>query len=395
MHTPHLIALGGWVVGWVLLWRVPRLLRASEDEGQPVTVVIPARNEARRIRPLLESLEAGLPEGARAIVVDDHSEDETAKIASAFPFVEVVPSPPLPDGWLGKPWACHTGASRASPGVLVFVDADVRVAPDGLRHALATLRKQGGLVSVYPYSVLRRPYEYLSAFFQIISLMTVRCGGLVPTRQAPGVIGTMLLTSTKDLAASGGFEGARADVVEDFALARAYAAQGLPVRVYGGHEDASVRLYPEGLGKLVQGWIKTIASGAQALPVWLMAGVVLWITCSLGAIKWVHGPFRWESGVLYALFAGQVFTLGRQVGSYGIGTALLYPVIALFTAVVFGASLCATFLLGKVRWRDRTIDLRETKARKDADPGGVQAERAVPADAPKSDATDSGLEGTT
>ena len=365
IHSPHIIAFVGWLIGWMLLWRVPRLQRARherQDEPENVTVVIPARNEAHRIRPLLDSLEKNLVPKMKVIVVDDHSEDDTAKVAGAYPFVRVLPAPDLPDDWLGKPWACDSGARNAPPGVLVFLDADIWLeSEDGLAHALETWRQQGGLVSIYPHARLKHPYEHLSMYLHVISMMGVRCGGLIPARRVPGAIGTMLVTSTEDYERTGGFRAARHDVIEDFALARAYQDEGLPVRVYGGREDASQRMYPDGMRGLCQGWLKTIGGGAGRLPPVLIGAIVLWCVCAIGGLKWVHGPLRWEAGVLYVLFAAQIYVMARQVGQYSLLAALLYPVILLFTAGLFATSLFKTFFTKKVTWRERTIDLKTAK----------------------------------
>jgi hypothetical protein len=45
----------------------------------------------------------------------------------------------LPPGWLGKPHACAQLADVASSDVLVFVDADVEMAPDGIAAMVALL----------------------------------------------------------------------------------------------------------------------------------------------------------------------------------------------------------------------------------------------------------------
>jgi hypothetical protein len=102
----------GWIIGWILLWRVPRLSRDQPDRLMgPVTIVIPARNEAHRLPGLLESLTDGLPATAQVIVVDDHSVDGTAEVARCYPGVHLLTAPNLPAGWTGKIWACHAVAT--------------------------------------------------------------------------------------------------------------------------------------------------------------------------------------------------------------------------------------------------------------------------------------------
>jgi dolichol-phosphate mannosyltransferase len=87
--------------------------------------VIPARNESARIGACLEGL-VGAPGVTEVIVVDDCSDDDTAEIATAHG-ARVVHGTPLPEGWVGKVWALHQGATAASGEWLVTLDADTRV----------------------------------------------------------------------------------------------------------------------------------------------------------------------------------------------------------------------------------------------------------------------------
>ena len=86
-------------------------------------MIIPARNEAHNLPRLLESLASQSVQPREVIVVDDGSTDDTAEIARRHG-AEVLVSKPLPEGWRGKPWACHQGAEAASGDLLCFVDAD-------------------------------------------------------------------------------------------------------------------------------------------------------------------------------------------------------------------------------------------------------------------------------
>ena len=98
MNIWHIFCLIAWGLGWVLLLRVPRLKpspKAAPREDRGITIVIPARNEAERLPHLLGDLAASRPIDARVIVVDDHSEDDTAELAGQFGFVEVLRAPDL------------------------------------------------------------------------------------------------------------------------------------------------------------------------------------------------------------------------------------------------------------------------------------------------------------
>jgi hypothetical protein len=114
-------------------------LKPGADETralEPISVLIPARNEEKNIRPTLTAVLASRGCEFEVIVLDDHSTDRTAAIVSECaardPRVRLESAPPLPAGWCGKQHACHVLAQLARHSLLVFIDADVRLAPDAL-----------------------------------------------------------------------------------------------------------------------------------------------------------------------------------------------------------------------------------------------------------------------
>ncbi|MFM7898424.1 MAG: glycosyltransferase family A protein, partial [Actinomycetota bacterium] len=86
--------------------------------------------------------------------------------------VRVLPAGSLPAGWAGKSHACWIGAQHASREVLLFVDADVRVAPGAVDDiaALATQNTEA-VVSAMPYHRTVGVIERLSMLFNTVSAM--------------------------------------------------------------------------------------------------------------------------------------------------------------------------------------------------------------------------------
>jgi hypothetical protein len=101
-----------------------------------VSVLIPARNEEHAIRAAVESVLASRGVALEVIVLDDHSEDATPRVVHALAEndsrIRLESALPLPSGWCGKQHACHQLAGLARFTYLVFLDADVRLAPDAL-----------------------------------------------------------------------------------------------------------------------------------------------------------------------------------------------------------------------------------------------------------------------
>ncbi|MFN8710426.1 MAG: glycosyltransferase family 2 protein, partial [Planctomyces sp.] len=76
-----------------------------------VSVLIPARNEALRIGPLLDSVLASEGVSCDLCVLDDESQDGTDAIVEAYskkhPNVRLLKGTPVPAGWSGKQFACY------------------------------------------------------------------------------------------------------------------------------------------------------------------------------------------------------------------------------------------------------------------------------------------------
>ena len=87
---------------------------------QTLSIIVPARNEAKMLPSLLNSLKDQLEQSDEIIVVDDQSEDETTSVARQQG-AEVILSKQLPAGWQGKTWACYQGAQLAKGNLLLFI----------------------------------------------------------------------------------------------------------------------------------------------------------------------------------------------------------------------------------------------------------------------------------
>ncbi|MBX7245118.1 MAG: TIGR04283 family arsenosugar biosynthesis glycosyltransferase [Candidatus Sumerlaeaceae bacterium] len=84
-----------------------------------ISIIIPARNEARTIESVLKSLSRQeMISEAQVIVVDGHSTDGTSEVAMGFPFVEVIRAAP------GRSSQMNAGAAAADAPLLWFLHAD-------------------------------------------------------------------------------------------------------------------------------------------------------------------------------------------------------------------------------------------------------------------------------
>lgn len=247
-----------------------RQLRRPQPPAQPirehVSVLIPARDEAATIAVAVGSALAqqGLA-SVEVIVLDDGSTDETAAIVSAIDderlrLVRGADVPP-PSGWLGKPWACHRLAQEATGSVLVFLDADVALAPDAIAACIAELRAGGfGLIAPYPHQIADAPLPWLVQPLLVWSWAATVPLAIAERSSRPSLSaanGQLLVFDAAAYAAAGGHAAVAGEVLEDIALMRAVKASGATAATVDGSVLAQCRMYATG-GALVDGYAKSL-----------------------------------------------------------------------------------------------------------------------------------------
>lgn len=365
MLPAHELALltAGALSLWVLSARLRELDLGRGGRAPPpsTSVVVPARNEAKTLPRLLASLAAQDRPPLEVLVVDDASTDDTAAVVRRAPGVTLLTAPPRPPGWTGKAWACHLGATAARGELLVFLDADVELAPDAL-HAIASAAGPG-LLSVQPRHEPGSAIEELSAIPNLVAVLGTGLASVLGVGASGFAFGPCLATRRSTYLGVGGHSSVRGEVVEDLALARRFEARGLPTAARLGGERVRYRMYPDGLAQQVEGWTKNMALGARRARPSVLVAVVLWVGAALLSAGLVVRAVADAADprpalLLYAGFAGSLRALLRHVGSFRGAVAWLYPVGMLWFVGLFVGSLVATGVLGRVRWRGRTIALR-------------------------------------
>ena len=373
-----LVVISALSAGLFLLWHIP-LLNRTQSMGSrfadlsllpTVSIVIPARNEGHNISRLLESLRHQTYPILEVIVVDDDSIDATVSVANGMA-ADVLTSQGLPDGWCGKTWACWQGARRARGDLLLFLDADTWLEPSGVERIVLEHQRKGGMLSVQPYHVAVRIHEQLSAFFTIVLMAGVNAFTPFGERLRPrGAFGQCIICSRSDYFQVGGHSAVKGEVLEDMRLAKAFAACGMPVTCYGGRGTLSCRMYPGGLGQLIEGWSKNFGSGAFEIRWVSFLLIVLWITGAFQvSISLISALSNLDSAtialplLLYLAFALEIVWILRRVGDFRFWTILLFPFLLSFFALIMVRSLIQAYLIRRVTWKGRSISTARREIR--------------------------------
>lgn len=260
---------------------------SSPSELQAASILIPARDEASGIGGCIEAALASAGVAVEVVVLDDDSTDPTAAIvadhAARDPRVRLITGNPLPPGWNGKQHACKQLAEAAQHDRLVFIDADVRLAPDAIGQLIAYQDRTGvGLLSAFPHQLTGTWLETwlipIMHFVLLGYLPFSRMRSQLDPSLAAGC-GQLFLTTRLAYQQAGTHESIKASRHDGVKLPRAYRRSGLMTDVVDGTDLADCRMY-RGAAEVVRGVLKNATEGI-ANPRLILVFTVLLLGCSL------------------------------------------------------------------------------------------------------------------
>ena len=255
----------------------------AASDLQPVSVIVPARNEAAGIAACVESVLASRGCGIELLVLDDGSTDETATIVEAIAArdsrVRLLRGVGLPPGWNGKQHACWLAAQQARGGAILFLDADVRLHGDAVARMATLLRQEGSsLVSGFPKQITETWMERLLIpliHFVLLGLLPMR--GLQQTAKpayAAGC-GQFLMVEREAYFTSGGHAAIRATMHDGLLLPRLLRQHHFRTRLADLTALASCRMYhdaKEVWNGLAKNATEGLAAPLRIVPMTLLLG---------------------------------------------------------------------------------------------------------------------------
>jgi hypothetical protein len=342
--------------------------RASARTGAPaLSVLIPARNEEANLAAALDAVLANRGAEFEVIVLDDGSTDRTAAIAADFaardPRVRLETAPPLPAGWCGKPHACWQLARLARHPLLVFLDADVRLAPD----ALARLRdwmetRDAALGSGIPHQELGTFTERLLLpliHFVLLGFLPLPAMRLWRWPALGAGCGQLFVARAAAYHACGGHAGIRHTWHDGLKLPRLFRRAGFATDLFDATDLARCRMY-RGAAETWRGLAKNATEGLAA------PGVIGPMTALLAggqvapAVLLLAAPWLPAAATAWAAAGLACAWLPRLVAAWRFrqpwGSALWHPLAVLVLLVNQWQAFFRAWRGRPAIWKDRPHD---------------------------------------
>ena len=344
------LSLGVWIyllLGHGRFWQEgPFLPPAPPGPMPPVTVVIPARNEAESITRCLRSLMAQDYAGElRVVLVDDQSTDGTGGLADLVrdPRLTVLRGAPHPAGWSGKLWALQQGiewAGRAT--LLLLTDADIEHAPGHVASLVAKLASDRlDMVSemVALHSATPAEHALVPPFVFFFAMLYPFAWVNDPGNQVAAAAGGTVLIRAEALARAGGLAAMRGALIDDVTLARRVKSAG---RIWLGHSRMAASIRPYETAADVWRMVARCAYVQLGHSPWLLAGtvagmVLVWLVPPLCALFGL-GLVRLVGVLGWAAMTGAYIPTLRRFGLHCGWAATLPPAAMFYTAATLGSA---------------------------------------------------------
>ena len=335
--------------------------------NERVAVIVPARNEAARVERAIGRLLSQTGVDLEIIAVDDRSTDETGailqRIAADNRRVKVVHIQSLPEGWLGKSYACHVGTQKVAADWLLFTDADVWLKPDVIQRALAVARRDNAQHITLTPGVKRGTLA--GQGWHLLFLMGMGDWIEKVNRDHPTAfigIGAFNLVATRAYQACGGYPALKMTVVDDVKLGLLMRRSGFRTRAFIGGDDVPCDWSPAAMG-MIKIMEKNIFAAVNYNTIVAFSGAALmaafWLAGIIG--PWLGTPagFAAGAGLLCWMLPGAGYA--TRLG-WPLWTGLTVPLAMPFMALAMLNSALVTLRQGGVRWRDTFSPLATLRA---------------------------------
>ncbi len=216
-----------------------------------VSILIPARNEEANIERCIRAfLKQDYP-NLEILVLDDNSTDSTydivKKISDKNRNVKVFKGRPLPQGWLGKNFACFQLSRYAKGDYLIFTDADTHHSQNSVSSSLAALLNNGlDALCPFPREIMVTIHERMTIPFMNFAILLFMPLALIRKSRNPLFctgVGQYLLFKRETYFGMGGHAAVKGKILEDVKITKKTKEMGYSYMIFDGRKIISCRMY--------------------------------------------------------------------------------------------------------------------------------------------------------
>lgn len=342
---------------------------ASQDERSDlhVAVLVPARNEERCIETCVRSLCQQNYQRLEVIVLNDASTDGTGEILqrlmNEFNNLRVIDGSPLPEGWVGKSWACHQLSQATNADVLLFTDADTVHEKDTVARSVQFLTEQHlSMFSLVPYQVLSSFGEHAVIPMVHVLYFSYLPNSLIinnPRVSLSAANGQFMCFSRVGYELVGGHTAVWNSLVEDVFLARSVKAAGGRIALVDGTDAVACHMYT-GASEVTRGFSKNMFPATRySLPVISLFLMHLALTYVAPVFSLAMGLALSDTTMIttssYALACAGLIRLMISVRfRMPVWHVVLQPVTALWTILIGINSVRWAYSRSGSQWKGRS-----------------------------------------
>jgi len=352
-----------------LLWTVlnkmfiPSMQQVELKENLPlISVLVPLRNEERNVKQLIAHLKSLTYPTLEFILLDDQSTDRTLSLLysniKGDKRFQILKGNSLPNGWIGKVYACHQLQQVAKGDYLLFIDADVRLKPKTIDKALHLLMKYDAkLLTGFPafevpsfLSKILVPMQHFVVFFHL----PIRLANYTTLPSTTAAHGAFMLFERKAYDKIGGHQSVSTSLVEDVHIARNMKKHGFRVLLANITDDVSCRMY-ETNREVWEGFLKNIYIGLGRSYLLVFSLTVFYSFFYLMPFIWFcYGLFSFQLIYIipYFIICAQRIIVDWSTNQR-LSLSLLMGLSVLSFIVLMNVSMVKAMLKKEYQWKGR------------------------------------------
>lgn len=323
-----------------------------------ISILIPARNEEKNIKNILNDIKGQTYKNIEVLVYDDNSEDGTLQVLKTFEKeiknFKIQQGKELPKGWLGKNHACHNLSQNAVGEYFAFIDADVRLNKRMIEKAVWYAEKFDiKLFSIFPKQIMKSTGEKIVVplmnfiLLSLLSLASITFSRYFKSLSAAN--GQFMFFNSIAYKKYNPHKLMKNKKAEDISIAKFFKAKKEKIRCLANVEDIQCRMYSS-YNEAVDGFSKNVIS---MLTGSYLFAIIFWLNSVFGLVFFAVFNIKLFIIALVMNILSHYF-ISQTSNSNFIRNILLSPLSILSLGEIIYKSIINK-IRGKGKWKGRNI----------------------------------------